>query len=100
MAPEIVRRRPTDQRVDVFAFGVTAYEIVTSELPWHSGDTGLAAMTHDRPPTDVREHRPKIDPVLARAIHRCLEPDVERRCKSMKVFLKMIGPLKQVDAKP
>ena len=28
MAPELVRRRATDQRLDVFAFGVTAYEIL------------------------------------------------------------------------
>ncbi len=48
MAPEIVRRKPTDQRVDVFAFGVTAYEICTGELPWLRGTTGMAAMTHDQ----------------------------------------------------
>ena len=34
MAPEIVRRRPTDQKVDVFAYGVSCYEICTGELPW------------------------------------------------------------------
>ena len=39
MAPELVRRRHTDQRLDVFAFGVTAYEICTFELPWLRGTT-------------------------------------------------------------
>ena len=34
MAPEIVKRQSTDVRVDVFAFGVTAYELCTFELPW------------------------------------------------------------------
>jgi len=34
MAPEIVRRRATDQRVDVFAFGVTAFELYAGETPW------------------------------------------------------------------
>ena len=33
MAPEIVRRKPTDQRVDVFAFGVSAYEILHGRCP-------------------------------------------------------------------
>ena len=90
MAPELVRRKHTDQRLDVFAFGVTAYEICTFELPWFSGTTGLAAMIHDRPPTDIRQHRPKINPVLATAIHACIEPELSKRCPSMEKFLSMI----------
>ena len=74
MAPELVRRRATDQRLDVFAFGVTAYEICTFELPWMRGTTGMAAMTHDQPPTDIHKYRPQINPVLAKAIHACIEP--------------------------
>ncbi|MGA2256443.1 MAG: protein kinase, partial [Thermoguttaceae bacterium] len=57
MAPEIVRRKATDLRVDIFAFGVTAYEICTSELPWLRGTTGMAAMTHDKPPIDILQYR-------------------------------------------
>ena len=76
MAPEIVRRKPTDQRVDVFAFGVSAYEICTGELPWLRGTTGMAAMSHDRPPTDILKYRPKLHPELAKAIHSCIEADV------------------------
>ncbi len=34
MAPEVVRRKPIDQRLDVFALGVMAYEICTGQLPW------------------------------------------------------------------
>jgi serine/threonine-protein kinase len=94
MAPEIVRRKPTDQRLDVFAFGVTAYEICTFELPWHSGATGLAAMTHDRPPTDIRKYRPQINSILAKAIHACIEPDVNQRCPTMQKFLQMIRDVK------
>ncbi|MGA2035277.1 MAG: serine/threonine-protein kinase, partial [Thermoguttaceae bacterium] len=61
MAPEIVRRKPTDQRLDVFAFGVTAYEICTGQLPWRRGTSGLAAMTHDQPFTAITQHRPQIN---------------------------------------
>lgn len=98
MAPEVVRRRPTDQRLDVFAFGVTAYEICTFELPWPPGATGLAAMSHDQPPTDIRRRRPAIHPALAKAIHACIEPDVERRCPSIERFLKMIQGVEHEDA--
>jgi len=90
MAPELVRRRWTDERIDIFAFGVTAYEICTGELPWLRGDTGLVAMTHDQPPTDIRHYRPRIHPQLAEAIHYCIEPEPKDRCPSMERFLQMI----------
>ena len=98
MAPELVRRHPTDQRLDVFAFGVTAYEICTFELPWPSGATGQAAMTHDQPPEDIRKYRPTIHPHLAKAIHWCIEPDVSKRCPSMAEFLKAIRKVDREDA--
>ena len=97
MAPEIVRRKPTDQRLDVFAFGTAAYEFCTGELPWARGATGLAAMGHDRPPVDIRERRPKIHPMLAKAVHWCLEPDVAKRCPSMDRFLQMIKDVRSDD---
>ena len=63
MAPELVRRRPTDQRLDVFAFGVTAYEICTFELPWLRGDDGHGR--HDPRPaarSTSAKYRPQINP--------------------------------------
>jgi serine/threonine-protein kinase len=98
MAPELVRRHETDQRLDVFAFGVMAYEFCTFELPWPRGKgDGMAAMTHDRPPIDVRKHRPKIHPVLAKAIHACIEPEVAHRCPSIAAFLQMIKDVRRED---
>jgi len=98
MAPELVRRLPTDQRLDVFSFGVTAYEICTCELPWVSGAKGMAAMSHDQPPIDIRRFRPKINPVLAKAIHWCIEPDPKKRCPTMADFLKAIRRVEREDA--
>ncbi|MFH1266424.1 MAG: serine/threonine-protein kinase [Planctomycetota bacterium] len=97
MAPELARRRPTDKRLDVFAFGATAYEICTYELPWRRGVTGAAAMTHDQPAVDIREHRPQIHPQLAAAIHASIEPDVNKRLPSMERFLHAIRNLKHED---
>lgn len=90
MAPELVRRRSTDQRLDVFAFGVTAYEFFTFELPWPRGSTGMAAMSHDQPPIDILQYSPDINPRLAKAIHACIDPEVNKRCPSIKDFLQMI----------
>ena len=97
MAPEVARRFPIDHRIDVFAFGATAYEICTHELPWPRGTTGVAAMTHDQPAVNVRQYRPQINPILARAIHACIEPEVNKRCPSISQFLYMIRGVKHED---
>jgi serine/threonine-protein kinase len=59
----------------------------------------MAAMTHDQPPTDIHEHRPNINPTLARAIHYCIEPNLAKRCKSMADFLQVIQNVRHVDGK-
>jgi eukaryotic-like serine/threonine-protein kinase len=98
MAPEVVRRKPTSQRLDLFAFGVTAFELCAFELPWPRG-AGLAAMAHGSvEPTDIRKFCPKIDPRLERAIAACLEPSPEKRPASMDEFLKMIKDVKHENA--
>jgi serine/threonine protein kinase len=98
MAPEIVRRKPTDRRVDIFAFGATCYEICTFELPWPRGTTGMAAMSHNKPPVDILTYRPKLHPALAKAIHWCLEAEVSNRCPTIERFLQEIRGVNQDEA--
>ena len=97
MAPELIRRRATDERLDIFAFGVTMYELCTRELPWPRGANGLAAMTHDQPPAPITNFRPNINPTLAKAIHWCLKAEPRDRCPSMADFLKMIERVEYED---
>lgn len=98
MAPELVKRLKTDQRLDVFAFGVTAYEILTFELPWERGTDGRAAMTHAmHQHTDITKYRPQINPHLAKAIASCLRRDPAKRCPSMDAFLTSISSVKTED---
>ena len=98
MAPELVRRKSTDIRLDVFSFGVTMYELFTRELPWPRGDTGIAAMSHSEPPKPITDYRPNINKLTAKAIHSCIEPDVAKRCPNMGQFLKMIQKVENDDA--
>jgi serine/threonine-protein kinase len=98
MAPELVRRKPTDIRLDIFSFGVTMYELFTRELPWPRGDTGIAAMSHSEPPKLITNYRPQINRQVAKAIHSCIEPDVTKRCPNMGQFLKMIQKVESDDA--
>jgi serine/threonine-protein kinase len=91
MAPEVVRRRQADKRLDIFSFGITAYEICTGQSPWPKGSSGKAAMAHDTPPNDIREGWPEIPSPLATAIMACLSAEPERRPESMARFLTAIS---------
>ena len=91
MAPEVVRRRQADKRLDIFSFGITAYEICTGQSPWPKGSSGKAAMAHDTPPNDIREGWPEIPSPLATAIMAFLSAEPDRRPESMARFLTAIS---------
>lgn len=92
MSPEIVRRRATDKRVDIFSFGVSCYCLCTFEFPWQTAITnGRAALNHDStPPTDILKYRENLDPRLAKAIMQAMNPQVNERTSSLDLFLKQI----------
>lgn len=92
MSPEIVRRRPTDKRVDIFSFGVTCYCLLTFQHPWQGEIvTGRAALHHDTsPPTDIRDRRPDLEPRLARAVMQAIDPKVEQRTPTIEQFINAI----------
>lgn len=96
MAPEVVRRRATDKRLDLFSLGVTMYKLLCFEHPWDATDTsGLAALNHDqRPATDIMTHRPDLHPALARIVMKCVEANPDNRPKDAKAILRAVADLK------
>ncbi|MGN6548162.1 MAG: serine/threonine protein kinase [Aureliella sp.] len=90
MAPEVVRRRATDQRVDIFSFGVTCYQLMTFEHPWPGSETsGLAALNHDTSnAADIFKFRPDLNKQLGSLIMQMIKAKPEERLPSMDAFLK------------
>ncbi len=101
MAPEVVRRKPTDQRLDIFSYGISMYEMFAFELPWGRGSgDGLSAMGHGQSkPTPLEKYYPKIHPTLRDVIHKCIEPDADKRFQSMKLVVNALRSVKHEDAK-
>lgn len=101
MAPEVVRRKTTDHRLDIFSFGVSMYEMFSFNLPWQRGSgDGLAAMSHGQSePTPLEQCCPNIHPKISSAIHKCLVSDPEKRLQSMKQFLSEISSVKSESGK-
>jgi eukaryotic-like serine/threonine-protein kinase len=86
LAPEQIMREPVDERADIFAFGLTAYEMVTGKKPI-IGNTIREVIqkyaqfeNHLKP---LRAHVPDIPHNIERVILKCLERDVTRRYPSM-----------------
>ena len=89
MAPEQLFRKPFDHRVDIFAYGVAAYELLTHRKPF-AGDSPEEILRKqiDRigsfiPP---RELNPNIPVALERIVLKCLERDMDKRYRYMSLL--------------
>jgi len=89
MAPEHLQHQALDQRADIFAFGVTAYEVLTFAKPF-PGDTPDEILRKQvngelLPP---RELNPDIPAAVEKIILKCLERDLEERYPYMSIVVR------------
>ncbi|WP_394831914.1 serine/threonine-protein kinase [Pendulispora rubella] len=91
MAPEQIRGEPLDGRVDQFAWGVTAYELVTGRLPWPGHDTleMLASVLADDPSDAVRASLPSE---ISGAILKTLRKQRDERFPTMDSLIPVLAP--------
>jgi tetratricopeptide (TPR) repeat protein/tRNA A-37 threonylcarbamoyl transferase component Bud32 len=81
MAPEQAAADPkADWRVDLYAFGCMAYELLAGRPPFHglTPQNLLAAQMGERP-QPVQELRVDTPPLLAELVMRCLEKEAHAR---------------------
>jgi serine/threonine protein kinase len=91
LAPEVIRRTTTDHRVDLFALGVTAYEVYTGTLPWEKTQSLQTLLSHmNSPGKDPREACPKLDKLTAQFLIRAIERDPNRRFQTAADFREAI----------
>jgi serine/threonine-protein kinase len=81
MSPEQLQREAFDARADIFAYGVSAYELLTNHKPY-PGDTPadiLAAQLDPAGPLPPREHNSDIPPALEKVVLKCIARDPDQR---------------------
>ncbi len=94
MAPEQIRAaRQLDQRLDIYAVGVTFYEAVTGQVPFDSDNvyTLVHMVLHEEliPPRVYNGHlTPALEAVILRAMHR----DRDKRYASAEDMLQALLP--------
>ena len=83
MAPERLDGQEGDHRADIFAFGCVLYEMIAGRKAFEGGSvlTAIAAIKSSEPPPVAAL---QAQPLLDRALRRCLAKDPEERWQSIR----------------
>jgi eukaryotic-like serine/threonine-protein kinase len=90
MAPEQLLRQPVNHRVDIFAYGVSAYELLTGQKPF-PGDTPDEILHKQLNRGDFvtpREVNPDIPAAMEKLILKCLDVEADKRYPFMSVLVR------------
>uniref|UniRef100_A0A1D1Y4B0 non-specific serine/threonine protein kinase n=1 Tax=Anthurium amnicola TaxID=1678845 RepID=A0A1D1Y4B0_9ARAE len=95
MAPEFLRGEPTNEKVDVFSFGVILWELVTMQQPWSelSSAQVVGAVAFQNRRLTIP---PNTCPVLAALMESCWANDQKQRPS----FSTIVDTLKQLLKSP
>ncbi|XP_042501465.1 probable serine/threonine-protein kinase SIS8 [Macadamia integrifolia] len=93
MAPEVLRNEPSDEKCDVYSFGVILWELSTMQQPWGGMNpmqvVGAVGFQHRR--LDIPED---MDPVIADIIRKCWQTNPKMR-PSFAEIMAALKPLQK-----
>ncbi|XP_027362973.1 serine/threonine-protein kinase EDR1 isoform X2 [Abrus precatorius] len=105
MAPEVLRNEPSNEKCDVYSFGVILWELATLRLPWSGmnpmqvvGAVGFQSRRLDIPT--------EVDPIVARIIRECwlqdpnLRPSFAQLTVALKPLQRLVIPSHQDQVAP
>ncbi|MCP3849216.1 MAG: protein kinase [Gammaproteobacteria bacterium] len=93
IAPELILGQAIDGRVDIYALGITAYKLLTGELPFHSPDSKeLLKMHVNEELPDLKEKYPHIPNNLVEFINKALVKDPLYRIASWDKIIELLNP--------
>jgi TPR repeat protein len=95
MAPEQLRGEPVDHRVDMFATGVVAYQLLSGAKPFPGQSLEQVILhTLTLAPARLSDVNPLVSVDLSQIVHRALEKKPEDRfenLEAMRVALRTVG---------
>lgn len=96
LAPETLRHHLADERAEVFAFGVVAYELLCSHKPFEANSVTEYKHAVADPRIQaypIHEHRQNISRKLEKIVLKCLEKRPAERYPSMALVLRDLDAL-------
>ncbi|PNX96557.1 PAS domain-containing/tyrosine kinase family protein, partial [Trifolium pratense] len=95
MAPEVLRSEPSNEKSDVFSYGVVLWEIMTQSIPWKDLNSlqvvGIVGFMDRR--LDLPEG---LDPHVASIINDCWQSDPEQRPSFEELIQRMMLAISRV----
>ncbi|KOM54455.1 hypothetical protein LR48_Vigan10g034700 [Vigna angularis] len=93
MAPEVLRNEPSNEKCDVYSFGVILWELSTLQQPWGGMNpmqvVGAVGFQHRR--LDIPDN---VDPTIADIIRKCWQTDPKLRPSFVEI-LAALKPLQK-----
>ncbi|KAI3978278.1 hypothetical protein MKX01_003441 [Papaver californicum] len=94
MAPEVLRNEPSDEKCDVYSFGVILWELATLRIPW-SGMNPMQVVGAVGFQNRRLEIPANVEPIVANIIHDCWQSDPKLR-PSFSQLMSLLKPLKRL----
>ena len=87
MAPALLRREPIDERIDIFAFGVLAFEFLTDRLPYDANNnTTMMLQRINTDPLDPAVVKPKLSEEICQILRKLTARRKDQRWPSMSTL--------------
>ncbi len=86
MAPEQVQGAEAEPRADLYAAGVSLFEVLTGRLPFEGDDYAVRKGHVESPAPDPRIYRPDIPPELVNIIQKAMAKRPEDRFQTAEAF--------------
>lgn len=99
LAPEIIKRKTTDHRVDLFALGVTGYEVFTGQLPWERTPSSEETFRRrlNTPARDPRDLKKGLPDDVAELLLKSVAREPHDRFPTATAFKEALAKLKKQD---
>ncbi len=90
MAPEQVRSQPVDERTDIYAYGLSVFEILTGQRPFPvTADRARRMQDHlNVQPLRLRDVDPEQSERMESIVQKCIAKDRDLRYKSMSEVMR------------